>query len=234
MQIDFIILINGSDIIKKTKCIICKKEFEYKNYKKKCCSNKCLSIYRAKLTKKQHNINPDELINKIEEYIVENYKNNNRIVTLRECLKELHTAPKTYYKYSKLLGISFNELLEKNGIKPKYSKFQHNINQIIKEIFRNEKIIFEKTFHNCRNIETNYKLRFDIYIPSKNLIIECDGNAHINKNNYYNKLTLKSGYTPTYITDKIKNNYCKENNIKLVRIPYKKGIISKKYVLSFL
>ena len=41
----------------KGKCIICGKEFEYKNYyKKKCCSNECLSTYRKEITTKQHNL----------------------------------------------------------------------------------------------------------------------------------------------------------------------------------
>lgn len=36
----------------------------------------------------------------------------------------------------------------------------------------------EKTYIWCKNPETNYKLRFDFYIPSKNVLIELDGLQH--------------------------------------------------------
>lgn len=147
---------------------------------------------------------------------------------------ELHIAPKTYYRCANKLNVNYNLILDRNGIKTRYSKFQHNVNRIIKSIFPNLEIIFEKKFNDCRNPKTNYCLRFDIYIPSINTIIECDGEAHYNKENYYNKITENAGWTPSYETDIIKNEYCKNNNIKLIRIPYKRGIIDKEYVLQFL
>ena len=75
--------------------------------------------------------------------------------------------------------------------------------------------------------------KFDIYIKDLNIIIECDGVQHDDKNAYYNKLVLKVGYTPSFITDKIKEEYCKQNNIKLIRIPYIR-CVTKQYVESFL
>ena len=85
----------------------------------------------------------------------------------------------------------------------------------------------------CVNIKTNYPLKFDIYIKEINTIIECDGIQHNKKDSYFNNLVIKSGYTPTYITDEIKENYCKEHNMKLIRIPYTK-CVDMKYVESFL
>ena len=53
-----------------TNCILCGKTFIYKGYKKKCCSKECLSKYRQKLTIKQHSLDYDKIIGKIERYIV--------------------------------------------------------------------------------------------------------------------------------------------------------------------
>lgn len=71
--------------------------------------------------------------------------------------------------------------------------------------------IAEKKFTDCRD---KLPLPFDVYIQSKNLIIELDGIQHFTNifyNNYEN-ITMPH--------DCIKNKYCKEKGIKLLRIPY--------------
>jgi len=86
----------------------------------------------------------------------------------------------------------------------------------IKQILERKSIIYEKekVFKECKNI---ISLRFDFYIPSKNLCIEFDGIQHFKSfKNWGGDKTLKS----TILNDSIKNNFCKENNIELLRIPY--------------
>jgi len=214
-------------------CIICGREFLYKNSFKKCCSEDCLRKHRQNLTLKQRGLNYDNVIGKIEKYIIENYQNFGIIKTLKECLKDNHISPKTYYKYSKQYNISYNLILANNNIPKQHSKFQTSITKYVKNYFNGCKIIEEATFDNCINPETNCKLRFDIYIPDKNIAIECDGIQHNKRDSYFNILAIKSGFTPSYVTDKIKESYCKENNIKLIRIPYSRTI-NQKYVYSFL
>ena len=74
----------------------------------------------------------------------------------------------------------------------------------------------EKTFDTCRFPDTNKLARFDFYVDNKYLI-EYDGEQHFkgwgsNKNNlFYNQQH-----------DLYKNQWCKENNIPLIRIPYTK------------
>jgi hypothetical protein len=65
-------------------------------------------------------------------------------------------------------------------------------------------------------IDCKYKnlLEFDIYIPEFNICIEYDGEFH-KKIIYYEK-----EYTDQKIRDEIKNKYCKEHKIKLIRINY--------------
>lgn len=70
----------------------------------------------------------------------------------------------------------------------------------------------EKWFSNCRDINP---LPFDFYLPNYNMIIEFDGEQHYRQGHFTHS---KLEYTQAH--DAIKSEYCKNNNIKLVRIPY--------------
>jgi hypothetical protein len=68
-----------------------------------------------------------------------------------------------------------------------------------------------------------YPLRFDFYLVDKNICIEYDGKQHYILVNFTSKLsqeTMESNLSKCKIQDEIKNTYCKNNNIKLIRIPY--------------
>lgn len=216
-----------------TKCIMCGKEFVYHGYKNKCCSEECLSRYKSQLTTQQRGLNYQNVIGKIEKYVVDNYNQYGIVKTLKECLKDAHIASKTFSKYCKEYHISYSEILSRNNISRQHSKFQTSVTKCIRQIYQNCQIIEEAVFDGCVNPETNYPLKFDIYIKDINLVIECDGMQHTVKDSYFNTLTLMSGYTPVYITDKIKDEYCNEHNIKIVRISYSR-IVTRDYVESFL
>ena len=87
--------------------------------------------------------------------------------------------------------------------------------EFIANFLKEKEINFErqKTFDNCRNI---LMLPFDFYLPNFNLLIEYDGEQHFNKNSWNG-----STYERTIKNDRIKNNWCKENNISLLRLNYK-------------
>jgi hypothetical protein len=79
---------------------------------------------------------------------------------------------------------------------------------------------FQKTFDDCRNPKTNRKLKYDFYVPSKNLLIEFDGVQHF-------KCITTGKYTTTQrivddykYRDGVKTDYANIKNIKLLRIPY--------------
>lgn len=97
----------------------------------------------------------------------------------------------------------------------------------IKSILLNNNILFEnqKTFDGCK---FKNKLRFDFYLPKYNICIEYDGEQHFNEISYYGG---KNKLYKTKIYDKIKTEYCKNNNIKLLRIKYNENIEDK---LSFI
>lgn len=80
----------------------------------------------------------------------------------------------------------------------------------------------QKTFEKCVNLKTGRKLFFDFYLPDYNICIEYDGEQHYYaKDNYdYPGWRTQDNLLKTQYRDSIKNQYCKENNIKLIRIPY--------------
>lgn len=70
-----------------------------------------------------------------------------------------------------------------------------------------------------RGFELIYKkhLEFDFYIPQLNTIIEFDGIQHFKPINYFGGI---ENFIDLKIKDGLKNEYCYNNNIRLIRIPY--------------
>ena len=75
--------------------------------------------------------------------------------------------------------------------------------------------VTQKRFESCIFPETNRQLVFDFYLPEQNLLIEYDGEQHFHevRNDRYDFQGLQK-------RDAFKNNWCLENNIGLIRIPY--------------
>jgi len=91
----------------------------------------------------------------------------------------------------------------------------------IKDVLDQMKIkyIQEKRFQDCRNPKTDRTLPFDFYIPSRNLCIEYDGPHHFLVCSWRN-WSSTSNLRQTKKRDKLKTQYCKTRNIKLIRITY--------------
>lgn len=86
-----------------------------------------------------------------------------------------------------------------------------------KEIFNfliKNKIVFErqKTFEGCVH---KYRLRFDFYLPEYNTCIEYDGEQHFLP---VDKWGGEENLKLIKLRDNIKTNFCKKNNINLIRI----------------
>lgn len=94
----------------------------------------------------------------------------------------------------------------------KISKGENKIKNILDKYKIN--YIQQYKLEDCR---FKRSLPFDFYLPNYNLLIEYDGIQHykiVERFDGYN------GFIDTKIRDTIKNIYCKDNNIKLIRIPY--------------
>jgi len=76
----------------------------------------------------------------------------------------------------------------------------------------------QKSFKNCINIKP---LRFDFFLPDYNVCIEYDGKQHYIS---VNRFGGDKNFKLTQLRDNIKNKYCKENNIRLIRIRYDENI----------
>lgn len=61
------------------------------------------------------------------------------------------------------------------------------------------------------------QLPFDFYLPDYNILIEYDGEQHFIVKEHFGGY---EGFIDIKIRDTIKDIYCKDNNIKLIRIPY--------------
>ncbi len=90
------------------------------------------------------------------------------------------------------------------------SKYEYYVEQYLLE--KNVDYIRQKRFEDCKNIRT---LPFDFYLPKYNYIIEVHGEQH-----YYENDVFPETLEHRQHIDKIKENYCKENNINFVAIPY--------------
>lgn len=72
---------------------------------------------------------------------------------------------------------------------------------------------YQKKFDGCKN---KRKLPFDFYLPEHNICIEFNGSQHYKISTYFGE----ESFNKTQINDKIKEKFCKENNIKLIIIKY--------------
>lgn len=84
----------------------------------------------------------------------------------------------------------------------------------IRMFLEQNQIVFkqEKWFVDCRDINP---LPFDFYLPDFNICIEFNGEQHYNEGHFGHS---NLNYVQTH--DAIKSNYCDDNNIKLITIPY--------------
>ena len=149
------------------------------------------------------------------------------------------------YDYSKVKYINANE--DVIIICPKHGEFKQTPNNhlncqgcpkcknnykgeiIIRKFLTKNKMNFEeqKKFEDCKDIRC---LPFDFYIPKYNLCIEHDGIQHFKPTKRSNKTTdkeSKENFKCIQKHDKIKNNYCKEKGINLLRIKYDENVEEK-------
>jgi len=122
----------------------------------------------------------------------------------------------------------FNSIIgcEKCKLDSTQSKSVSDIENIL--IFNRIKFIKEYRFENCRN---TYSLPFDFFIEELNLCIEYDGIQHFKPVEHWGG---EEGYNKTHINDKIKNEYCADNHINLLRISYNEEhkMVLKEYFKS--
>lgn len=79
--------------------------------------------------------------------------------------------------------------------------------------------IEEHSFPDCKH---KRKLFFDFYLPDYNMCIEFDGAQHTNPKTHMNGKAIEGkDFKTMQLRDRIKNEYCVKNKIKLIRISHK-------------
>ena len=98
-------------------------------------------------------------------------------------------------------------------------RHQSKWEMFISDFLTSLNILFEpqKRFNDCRNKKQTDTLPFDFYLPDYNVCIEYDGEHH------FRPMKMWGGHDKFVINqenDNIKNEYCKNNNIVLLRLSY--------------
>lgn len=75
----------------------------------------------------------------------------------------------------------------------------------------------EKRFENCTNSKGSDMLPFDFYLPDYKSLIEYDGQHHFEPIKGWGG---EDKFRITQENDRIKNQFCKDNNYNLLRIPF--------------
>ncbi len=120
-----------------------------------------------------------------------------------------------------------NNLIRGGGCpKCNYSNGEREISKILSQ--NNIKFINQYRFFDCRD---KYPLPFDFYLPDYNACIEYDGELHFLEAGF-NGGKEKLKYTQKH--DKIKTQYCLDNNIVLLRIKYTDYDVLEEIILEFL
>ena len=138
--------------------------------------------------------------NKIYDYSTVNYINNRTKVKII-CIKhgDFLQTPKDHLKGS-------------GCPKCRLSKGEILISNIL--IDNHITYFSQKTFEDCRNINV---LPFDFYLPEFNTCIEFDGRQHFEVVDAFGGI---KDFEKLKINDIIKNKYCSDNGIRLIRIKF--------------
>lgn len=150
---------------------------------------------------------------KHEEYVQDLYNVNQNVIPLEKYkgadIKTLHKCLVCNNKWS----TTPSKLLSGYGCPRCNRSYGEKAIETFLEL-NNVTYIAQKTFSDCKNKKP---LPFDFYLPEYNTCIEYQGKQHYKAINYfggYEKFKLQQQ------RDKIKRDYCKNNNIKLLEIPY--------------
>lgn len=114
------------------------------------------------------------------------------------------------YEFSQYAG---NHLYGSHGCpKCDLSKGELEINRVLTEF--GVEFVVEKAFPGCRDV---HELAFDFFIPSRSLCIEYQGQQHYYPLDYFGGQEIFEGICRR---DEIKREFCKQNGIDLLDIPY--------------
>lgn len=89
----------------------------------------------------------------------------------------------------------------------------------------------QKKYNDCRD---RLPLPFDIYLLNQNILVEYDGEQHYMPVNFggISNDEAEENLKKTQYHDAIKNKYCHQNNIPLIRVPYWEKNNLEEFIIS--
>jgi len=161
-----------------------------------------------------------------------------KIITKEELIKEFNKKHNNFYDYNLVEFINFHspiKIICRIHGEFKQSPNNHKKGQgcpscseskgekEIRNFLIKNSILFypQHKFSDCKNIK---ELPFDFYIEKHKICIEYNGKQHYEPIEYFGG---QENFLKTKKRDKIKKDYCKNNNIKLFIIKYNENINKK-------
>ena len=92
------------------------------------------------------------------------------------------------------------------------SRGELKVIQVLQKL--NIDFITQKEFNDCKNI---LPLKFDFYLPKYKIALEYQGKQHYESIQYFGG---EERFQKQIKTDSLKEEWCKNNNIKLIKILY--------------
>lgn len=156
---------------------------------------------------------------------IESYNNNKLLNPIDYIGSNVHNLKIECGLCGRHYETSFSDYINNMQIRCKSCAHKESVGEMKIRMFledNNINFIKEKTFKDCVDKK---RLPFDFYLPEHNLIIEFDGQHHFYDVGF-------GDYETTKKHDEIKNKYCKDNNINLLRIPYWNGSKIEKILIK--
>ena len=97
-----------------------------------------------------------------------------------------------------------------------YTKIKSQYETFVSDLLSGLKINYKTQykFPKCKNVRS---LPFDFYLPDHNICIECQGQQHYYAVDFFGG---EDNFIKLQKRDKIKSDYCLQNNIMLICLPY--------------
>ena len=188
----------------KIKCLKCNNDYEVSYHHFKNNHSRCPKCAIKRVTE-SHKHNYDYVKEYIENF---GYK------LLSNEYNRLHDKLDIECNKGHVFKMTFSKFYHENQRCPicNESKGGREISKILDKY--NIEYIPQYKFKDCK---FKQQLPFDFYLPKYNCCIEYDGNQHYEIIEWFGGLDK---FINTKIRDTIKNDYCKNNNINLIRVPY--------------
>lgn len=198
----------------ESECVVCGKKFFPKRKHEQCktCSRTCQGYYIQQMGYGMK-YNTDELHAKVIEHI----KQYGAPLSIDDLGRDMGGITRKVFsaRHWTVKSLLTDAGIYEDWLTKGTSLFERSVYFIIREVVgQNCTIETQKVFNDLKGVKGG-AARFDFYIPDYNLVIEADGRQHYTDDDPWRTEELVAN-------DKLKNEYCLNNGIGLLRIRYKR------------